>query len=49
LFENPSTVKVVLENTERNTSSVQTVQLIGRVRALQGSGTPVTVSDRGNP
>lgn len=49
LLANPASVKVVLDNTETNMSGVQTVQLIGRVRALKGSGEPVVVSYRGNP
>jgi LCP family protein required for cell wall assembly len=38
LLTNPSTLNVVLENTETNMSGVQVVQLAGRVRTLKDSG-----------
>ena len=45
---NPSTVKVVVENTDTNLSIVQTVQLIGHVTTLKESGASITVGSREN-
>jgi polyisoprenyl-teichoic acid--peptidoglycan teichoic acid transferase len=43
LLANPSTLDVVLENTETNLSGVQMLQLASRVKALKDSGAPVEV------
>jgi anionic cell wall polymer biosynthesis LytR-Cps2A-Psr (LCP) family protein len=44
LLANPSTLNVVVENTETNMSGVQMVQLAGRVKALKDSGVPIEVN-----
>jgi polyisoprenyl-teichoic acid--peptidoglycan teichoic acid transferase len=44
LLANPSTLSVVLKNTETNMSGAQVVQLASRVRALKDSGAPITGS-----
>jgi LCP family protein required for cell wall assembly len=41
LLANPSTLKVVLENTETDMSGIQMAQLAGRVRTLKNSDTPI--------
>lgn len=41
LLAHPSTLGTVLENTETNMSGVQLAQLIGRARALKGTGAPI--------
>lgn len=41
LIANPSTLRVLSENTETNMGSLQLVQLVSRVRALEESGTPI--------
>ena len=41
LLSNPTTLPTVLERTETNMGAVETVQLVGRVRALQDSDTPI--------
>jgi LCP family protein required for cell wall assembly len=45
---NPATVKVVVENTDTNLSSVQTVQLMGHVTTLKESGASISVGSREN-